>query len=31
MTGIEIGGIYSTVSMDRHTPSALVLVTDFDE
>ncbi|GEL94874.1 hypothetical protein [Cellulomonas composti] len=31
MTGIEIGGIYRTVAMDRDTPSALVLVTDFDD
>ena len=31
MTGIEIGGIYRAVAMDRDTPAALVLVTDFDE
>lgn len=30
MTDIEIGGIYRAVAMDRDTPSALVLVTDFD-
>lgn len=31
MTDIEIGGIYRAVAMDRETPAALVLVTDFDE
>lgn len=31
MTEIEIGGIYRAVAMDRDTPAALVLVTDFDE
>lgn len=31
MTDVEIGGIYRAVAMDRDTPSALVLVTDFDE
>ncbi|KQY21199.1 hypothetical protein ASD16_17870 [Cellulomonas sp. Root485] len=31
MTDIEIGGIYRAVAMDRDTPAALVLVTDFDE
>lgn len=31
MTHIEIGGIYRAVAMDRDTPAALVLVTDFDE
>lgn len=31
MTEIEIGGIYRAVAMDRDTPTALVLVTDFDE
>ncbi|GAB3602516.1 hypothetical protein [Microbacterium aureliae] len=31
MNGIEIGGIYRAVAMDRDTPSALVLVTDFDD
>ncbi|WP_394553702.1 hypothetical protein ACDF64_04715 [Agromyces sp. MMS24-JH15] len=27
----EIGGVYRAMAMDRDTPSALVLVTDFDE
>jgi hypothetical protein len=31
MTDIEIGGIYRAVAMDRDTPSALVLVIDFDQ
>jgi hypothetical protein len=31
MTDVEIGGIYRAVAMDRDTPAALVLVTDFDE
>lgn len=31
MTGIEIGGIYRAVAMDRDTPSALVLVTAIDD
>lgn len=31
MTDIEIGGIYRAVAMDRDTPAALVLMTDFDE
>lgn len=31
MTDIEIGGIYRAVAMDRDTPSALVLVTYFDD
>jgi hypothetical protein len=31
MTDIEIGGIYRAVAMDHDTPSALVLVTDFEE
>ncbi|TQR84413.1 hypothetical protein D8S82_22160 [Mycobacterium hodleri] len=31
MTDIEIGGIYRAVAMDRDTPSALVLMTNFDE
>ncbi len=31
MTDVEIGGIYRTVAMDRDTPAALVLLTDFDE
>ncbi|RNM13009.1 hypothetical protein [Nocardioides pocheonensis] len=31
MTDIEIGGIYRAVAMDRDTPSALVLVTHFEE
>lgn len=31
MTEIEIGGIYRAVAMDRDTPAALVLLTDFDD
>ena len=31
MTGIEIGGVYRAVAMDRDTPAALVLVTDLDQ
>lgn len=31
MTDMEIGGIYRAVAMDRDTPSALVLVTAFDQ
>jgi hypothetical protein len=30
VTGIEIGGIYRAVAMDRDSQSALVLVTDLD-
>ena len=31
MSDIEIGGIYRAVAMDRDTPAALVLVSDFDQ
>ncbi|MFV8053898.1 hypothetical protein [Mycobacterium sp. 48b] len=31
MTDVEIGVIYRALAMDRDTPAALVLVTDFDE